>query len=131
MGQQQLLLIVLAVIIVGIALVVGIQMFNATAAQANLDAIINDLVSFAAHAQSYYVKPVATGGGGGSFKNITIQDITTVTTNENGRYSVNSKNKRKVVLRGIGVYDGDDDNKKVRVLLTVFADSVAINIKRR
>jgi len=43
MGQQQLLLIVLGVIIVGIAVVVGINLFNANATNANRDGVISDL----------------------------------------------------------------------------------------
>ena len=42
MGQQQLLLIVLGVIIVGIAVVVGINVFTASSANANRDAVIAD-----------------------------------------------------------------------------------------
>ncbi len=131
MGQQQILLIVLGAIIVGIAIVVGINMFTATAAQANLDAVINDLVTFGARAQQYYVKPVSMGGGGNSFNTITMKDISTKSINENGKYSIKTKRKKKVVLRGIGVFDGDDDGRNVRLLLHVFADSLAIKIKRR
>ena len=41
MGQQQLLLIVLGVIVVGIAVVVGINLFNASAEEANKDGIVS------------------------------------------------------------------------------------------
>jgi Tfp pilus assembly protein PilE len=67
MGQQQLLLIVLGVIIVGIAVVVGINVFTASAASANRDAITADLTNLAAMAQQFYRKPVALGGGGNAF----------------------------------------------------------------
>ncbi|GAF89020.1 unnamed protein product, partial [marine sediment metagenome] len=43
MGQQQLLLIVLGVIIVGIAVVAGISMFTSGAAQANLEGVVSDM----------------------------------------------------------------------------------------
>ena len=59
MGQQQLLLIVLGVIIVGIAVVVGINVFTASASQANRDAVVADLTNLASMAQAYYRKPVA------------------------------------------------------------------------
>jgi hypothetical protein len=123
MGQQQILLIVLGVIIVGIAVVVGINMFTATAAQANMDAVINDLLVLGARAQQYYVKPISLGGGGNSYTNITIEDITTKPVNENGTYRVNNSNNRRVNIRGIGKLDGDGNNKKVRVVLRVFADT--------
>ena len=42
MGSQQLLLIVLGVIIVGIAVIVGISIFGSNADQANKDAVTHD-----------------------------------------------------------------------------------------
>ena len=72
MGQQQLLLIVLGVIIVGIAVVVGINVFTASSKNANRDAVIADLTTLAAMAQQYYRKPTAMGGGGNSFVGWTI-----------------------------------------------------------
>jgi Tfp pilus assembly protein PilE len=67
MGQQQLLLIVLGVIIVGIAVVVGINVFSASAASSNREAITADLTNLASMAQQFYRKPLALGGGGNSF----------------------------------------------------------------
>ncbi len=46
MGQQQLLLIILGVIIVGIAVAVGITMFKTNAVSANRDALIGDMPNF-------------------------------------------------------------------------------------
>ena len=67
MGQQQLLLIVLGVIVVGIAVVVGINLFNASAEEANKDGIVSDCTNLAAMAQQFYKKPTSMGGGGNSF----------------------------------------------------------------
>jgi hypothetical protein len=67
MGQQQLLLIVLGVIVVGIAVVVGINLFNANAESATQDSLVSQGTSLGAIAQQYYKKPVAMGGGGNSF----------------------------------------------------------------
>jgi len=69
MGQQQLLLIVLGVIIVGIAVVVGINLFNANAEEAAKDGVVSDCVNLGAMAQQYYKKPVSMGGGGNAFDN--------------------------------------------------------------
>jgi len=131
MGQQQILLLTLAVIIVGIATIVGITMFTATAASANMDAVVNDLLKLGAKAQQYYLKPTNLGGGGGSFKGMSMADLTTKPSNENGKYSIKTTRKRKVVLRGIGKLDGDGNNKKVRILLRVFADSCWVIEKQR
>lgn len=72
MGQQQLLLIVLGVIIVGIAVVVGINVFTASSLQANNDAVIADLTTIGSLAQQHYRKPNAMGGGGNSFDGSTV-----------------------------------------------------------
>ena len=67
MGQQQILLIVLSVILVGIAIAVGITMFQSQAAQSNIDAMIADLNNLGAQAYQYYIRPVSMGGGGNSY----------------------------------------------------------------
>jgi hypothetical protein len=67
MGQQQLLLIILGVIIVGIAIAVGLQLFQAGSVGANQDAMQNDMMNIAAHAQQHFVRPASMGGGNGSF----------------------------------------------------------------
>jgi len=67
MGQQQLLLIVLGVIIVGIAVVVGINLFNANAETSTQDSIVSQGTNIGAMAQQYFKKPTSMGGGGNSF----------------------------------------------------------------
>jgi hypothetical protein len=64
MGTQQILLIVLSVIIVGIAVAVGITMFNAQSINSARQAIISDMNNFASQAQSYWKTPVPMGGAG-------------------------------------------------------------------
>jgi len=96
MGQQQLLLVILVTIIVGIATVVAINTFGAAADSANLDAVRQDVAQIAAAAQGYYMKPVMLGGGGRTFAEITFNDFAFAATgitadglvaqNENGRY---------------------------------------------
>jgi hypothetical protein len=63
MGQQQLLLLVLGIVIVGLAVVVGIQAFSENAKQANADQMVNDAIRIASDAQAWKLKPGAFGGG--------------------------------------------------------------------
>jgi hypothetical protein len=72
MGQQQLLLIILGVIIVGIAIAVGLSLFNAQNISSNKTAIINDLNNIAAHAYQYRIRPASMAGGAGSYVGYTI-----------------------------------------------------------
>ncbi len=89
MGQQQLLLIVLGVIIVGIAVVVGINLFNANAEEANKDGIVSDATNLGAMAQQFYKKPTSMGGGGNAFtgNGNTWAIPTGLVTTANGGYS--------------------------------------------
>ena len=66
MGQQQLLLLVLGIVIVGLAVVVGIQAFSENQKKANADALVNDAIRIASDAQAWMLKPTAFGGGGNS-----------------------------------------------------------------
>jgi type II secretory pathway pseudopilin PulG len=72
MGQQQLLLIILGVIIVGIAIAVGLSLFSAQSIQSNKDAIINDLNNIAAQAYQYRIRPSSMAGGNGSYTGFSI-----------------------------------------------------------
>lgn len=137
MGQQQLLLIVLSVIIVGIAVVVGINMFNDQAASSNLDAVTSDLVNLASRAQQHYRRPTAMGGGGGSFILLTgdatgLAYLTTQPTNENGTYSITTAGSAtSVTLTGVGTEDGDSDGTPCTATVQVWADSIAVSVTNR
>ena len=108
MGQQQLLLIILGVIVVGIAVAVGITMFTDNAVSANRDAVTNDLVNLAARAQQFYRRPTALGGGGNSFVGLTqdeagLKKLTNRSSNANGAYSITTAGTATgCVIQGVG-----------------------------
>ena len=81
MGQQQLLLVVLGVIVVAIAVVVGFNMFNSSAISSNRDSIVSDLNNLGTMAQAYWRRPSAMGGGDRSFTGWTIPTHTDTTPN--------------------------------------------------
>jgi hypothetical protein len=62
MGQQQLILLVLATVIVGLATVVGIRAFSENSLKSNADALVQDAIRIAADAQAWKLKPQAMGG---------------------------------------------------------------------
>ena len=88
MGQQQLLLIILGVIIVGIAIAVGLQLFQSGSIGANQDAMVNDMMNIAAHAEQFRIRPESMGGGGGSLENYVLPER--LATTGNGTYTVSS-----------------------------------------
>jgi hypothetical protein len=77
MGQQQLLLLVLGIVIVGLAVVVGIQAFSENQKKANADALVNDAIRIASDAQAWKLKPGACGGGAsvGGWTGMTLGQI--------------------------------------------------------
>jgi hypothetical protein len=134
MGQQQLLLIILGVIVVGIAVAVGISMFSDSAISMNRDAVTNDLVNLAARAQQFYRRPTALGGGGNSFVGLTadaggLRKLTNNATTANGSYTIESAGTAAgVVIRGVGTEYADASNF-VTMEIHVFnnkSDSVVI-----
>jgi Tfp pilus assembly protein PilE len=128
MGQQQLLLIILGVIVVGIAVAVGITMFQDNAVSANRDAVTNDLVNLAARAQQYYRRPTALGGGQGDFSNCTLVQLTSKPSNANGTYALSAPGAASVTLTGTGVETGNDGSQPVEVQMVVYADSMTTTV---
>jgi Tfp pilus assembly protein PilE len=128
MGQQQLLLIILGVIVVGIAVAVGITMFQDNAVSANRDAVTNDLVNLAARAQQYYRRPTALGGGQGDFSACTLAQLTSKPSNANGTYVLSSPGATSVTLTGTGVEIGNDGSTAVEVQMVVYADSMTTTV---
>ena len=118
MGQQQLLLIVLGVIIVGIAIVVGINLFNANAVTSNRDGLTSDLQNLAAMAHQYYVKPKAMGGGGNDYTGIDATWLTNtgLGSNANGTYSVvGTSDATGCEFEGLGKQTGTDGANPVKM----------------
>lgn len=63
MGQQQLILLVLGIVIVGLAITIGIQAFSENNKKANMDGLLNDAIGIASTAQAWMLKPGIYGGG--------------------------------------------------------------------
>ena len=73
MGQQQLLLLVLGAIVVGLAVIVGIYAFSRNQAKANADAMVNEALRIASDVQAWAIKP---GMAGGRKDNETLAQVT-------------------------------------------------------
>lgn len=126
MGQQQLLLIILGVIVVGIAVAVGITMFQDNAVSANRDAVTNDLVNLASRAQQYYRRPTALGGGQGDFDGLTLIKLTSKPINPNGTYALTSGAGQTAVIEGYGTENGNDGTTVIHLTMNVLSDSTYI-----
>ena len=100
MGQQQLLIVVLVTIIVGVATVIAVDTMQNARDNANKSAIRQDILSILTDARRYYQKPKVLGGGGQSFDEISSEQILTVEqSNENADYNI-SGNDQTVTVTG-------------------------------
>lgn len=110
MGQQQLLLILLGVIVISVAIGIGITMFTDSAVSSNRDAVISDLQNLAARAHQFYHRPATMGGGGNSFDLLKTGSMALLTDNPttaNGSYFIETSGAGSgtgatVVIKGIG-----------------------------
>lgn len=116
MGQQQLLLVILVTILVGIATVIAMNVFGTSAENANRDAVRQDLLLGATNAQAVWTKPAMLDGAGQDFTRaaltnavlirrlgmpVQFADGTTASgTNENGAYEITAKDVNSVTIQG-------------------------------
>jgi hypothetical protein len=105
MGQQQLLLIILGVIIIGIAIAVGLSMFTSQSVGANRDALISDLTNLAADAYQHFVRPISMGGGGGVYNSSkggnSYSIPPSLISNENGAYRLDAVNADDITFTAV------------------------------
>jgi hypothetical protein len=97
MGQQQTLLIVLAILVIAVAISVGILLFSAQTSQASRDAMLKDMKTIAAEAYVHRTKPGAQGGGNGFYTGFAIPRG--LESNPNGTYSV-AVSQDSVIIQG-------------------------------
>lgn len=121
MGQQQLLLLVLGIVLVAVAIVGGLYIFDENIKKNNAESLVSDAINIATAAQSWKIRPSTFGGQRGTardnpmdFTGFTLKAITLddphVTIN--GVFNVTA-DSRGLVIEG---YSEDFGNK---VTLTV------------
>ncbi len=136
MGQQQLLLLVLGIVIVGLAVVVGIQAFSENQKKANADALVMTAMRIASDAQAWIRKPRQFGGapldGSGNrrtnFSGLTVPtDVslealgypTDATSGNyvdvNGEYQIDINGNNLVISAGSATTSGAGDNNIICV----------------
>ena len=124
MGQQQLLLVVLSVLVVALSFLVGMNMFASYDAQANQDALISDIYVIAARAQEWYRKPRTLGGGGRTFISMDLAAIKFAASNENGQFAITDQSPNDFKVTASGLVDPDGDGNPLQVSAVVAVDSV-------
>jgi hypothetical protein len=120
LGQQQILLIILGLVVIGIAIALGMSLFRAHAISSKRDILTNETIDMAAQAISYYKRAREFGGGGKSF--IGWQIPSQVQNTINGSYIIAEVYNDHVVLIATGteVVTGNDS---IQVKTTVQPNS--------
>lgn len=143
MGTQQLLLIVLGVVIVGVAIAVGITLFKSNAQDSNRSQVIGDLENLGAEAQQYYRQPVSFDGGGRNFKGFSLAPLDTgdgtgsfsVATSppndadfHRGSLAPIANSAQVIYIVGCGKEPGYNPADPVKVYLRVTPDSLTATV---
>jgi hypothetical protein len=125
LGQQQLLLIILGIVVIAIAVAGGISLFRAHAISSKRDILTNETIDMAAQAIGYYKRAREFGGGGKSF--IGWQIPPQLQNTINGSYVIDEINKDEVVIIATGteVVTGSDS---IQVKTTVVPDNYQIEV---
>ena len=103
MGQQQMLLVILGVIVVGFAIAVGIALFGAQSLSSNRDALIGDLNHLSAITYQFRVSIRSLGGGQGDYSTFTIPSQ--MASNNNGSYAITNAQVNSITLKAVSADD--------------------------
>jgi hypothetical protein len=120
MGQQQLLFVILGVIIIGIAIIAGISMFDAQAVATNRDSIISDLNELGAHAYQFRGRLRTMGGGQGDYSTYSIPAV--LANNNDATYSIQSASVNSITFLAVST-----DDPSNTVLVTIDSDGKLAN----
>lgn len=124
MGQQQLLLIILGIIVIGIAIAVGLTLFRAQSIDQKRNLLINEGANMASLAMGYYRKPASLGGGGGSFIGWTVpSDMTTTAT---GSYTSAAYGDSLVIIGTGNEVTTGTDSVKVKITVSAYGFSSSV-----
>ena len=126
MGQQQLILIILAVVIIALAIVGGIIYFKDTAADLNRQAVRKDLEHLTSLAKLHYRAPRSIGGGGNTFDGFTVSPE--FAKNANGTYlhTKDGHDANHIHFEGFGVENGQDGVNPIHIEYRVEINKITI-----
>ncbi|MGH7452333.1 MAG: hypothetical protein ACRENG_13380 [bacterium] len=118
--MQQLLLLTLVAMLVGLAIFAGLRTSRETMHQVNEYEVAQEAIIIASYSQAWYRKPVEMSGGGGSFLGLTLATLPYDSLNINSRFELSETQAESFRLTGVGV-----EGSPLQVTLVVFADSIS------
>ncbi len=105
MGQQQLILVLLGIMIIGVGIAAGLGLFSSNNVASNKVAIIHDVNIIAQHAKKYLTRPASLGGGAGSYAGFTIGSK--LASNANATYA-STVTATEVTVVAVSAYDANN-----------------------
>lgn len=135
MFQQQSLLIVLGICVVGIAIAAGFisKQKDETAIERN--ALADELYSLAANAQDFYHRMAESSGGQGSFaslfeKHNGIKRLKSFTSKRTvGEfYLLDPVDPLSIQIVGVGRVGGKNSSQPIKVMITVWPDHTLVSV---
>lgn len=133
MGTQQILLIVLSVIIVGVSIAVGISMFGSQAYISNRQAVAAELQNYSTQVLQFWKTPASLGGAGGRAVNLTVPRLASyigfegadnTTSSGNGSFKIINTSGSIVTLKGLGTEQKGGTKPLITTIINVESDSV-------
>ena len=106
MGQSQLLVIAVTILVIGLAIIGAVYLFHSDDVTANKNAMINDMNQLAHVAVRYYVRPAGLDGGGHSFAGFTVPEK--FSSNINGTYSAEVVSPTELHIFGVSARDSNN-----------------------
>ena len=134
MGQQQILVVILAICVIGIAVSIGVLSLSGNALSDNRALVEQDLALMARNIQDYVNLPVENGGGGVSFDVLSrlpnaLGLASCPSSNAHGDYFVKrSSDAQSLQIIGVGIEAGFDQKHPLRLAMTVWVDSSAVTV---
>ena len=133
MGYQQILMLVLGVIIIGISVVVGLDMFTNEMMRINRQSIISDMNIFAGVANAYYKSPPSIGGGDriwdvdklGLWFGFNYDAVNNTIVNQNGTYFFSADGDVLIII-GTGTSIGNNGSTNVEAILSLTGQNCEI-----
>lgn len=135
MFQQQGLIIVLGICVVGIAISAGFISKQKDEVAIERYALMDELYELAANAQDFYRSPAGSLGGGGSFAKLFEQEngIKRLTAHPLKRrkgefYLLDPVDEVSIQIVGVGRVGGKNPSQPIKVMITVWPEHSAMAV---
>jgi hypothetical protein len=101
MGQQQLLLLVMGIVVVAVAVVAGLDAFNDSSAKFAEDNLVNRNLAIAGSATFWKAKNDPYEGGNAEYTGFTLQKVGMAGDTPVGKFAIKEADGQKLVIVGV------------------------------